>query len=92
MNKSKAIKVAESETLSISDLRKMLDARCVDGMSKVNPSLTAEQAINILARALHGRDSAEIPKAWHPDPYSRSGTMKHTKDVLIVANILRECT
>lgn len=92
MDKRAARKLAESETLSIGDLRKMITARRgALGMSRVNKSLTVEQAVDIFEGSIAGRDDAEVPKAWKLDPYSRHGAMKHTRDVLLITNILWEC-
>lgn len=92
MNKAAARKLAESETVSIGKLRQMIEEkRGSIGMSAVNKSFTIEQALDIYAAALGNRSDDEIPKAWRPDPYSRSGKMKPSGDSLIVTNILRDC-
>lgn len=84
--------MVESETLSIGDLRAMIAAtKGKVGMSKVNPSLPLSQTVEIFEAALEGRDDAEVPKAWRPDPYSHVGRRKPTRDANIVANILRDC-
>lgn len=92
MDKRKAKKLAETGTLSIGELRKIIAARSgVVGMSRVNPGFTIKQVTDIFAAALAGRDDAETPIAWRSDPYRRSGAMKHTRDVLTITNILWEC-
>lgn len=92
MNKRAARKLAESETLSIGDLRKMIAARRnVVGISRVNPLLTIEEAADIFEGSIAGREDTEVPKAWKPDPYSKTYALKHTRDVLLITNILWEC-
>lgn len=93
MNKNAAKLKAQSETLNIGDLRKMIsDAKPKGGMSKVNPAFPLERVCEIYEAALDGRADTEIPKAWKQDIYSRHpGAVKPSRDVLIVTNILRDC-
>lgn len=92
MGKQAAKKLAESETLSIGDLRRMIaKAKGSAALSSVNPQFTLDQTCDIYEAALQGRDDAEIPKAWRSDPYSATGAFKPTRDVLIITNICRDC-
>ncbi len=92
MGKQAAKKLAESETLSVGDLRAMIArARARGGMGTVNPTLTMDRVCGIYDAALEGRDDTEVPKAWRSDPYSSTGRLKPTRDALIVANICRDC-
>ncbi len=91
MNKRKAREKALEGTLSIGDLRTMIaDARGRGGMSHVNPAFELEDTLNIYDAAIKNRSDDEVPAAWRTDPYSRSGRMKPTGDVLLITNVLRD--
>lgn len=92
MNKKAAQELARSETLSIGDLRKMIDeGKSKGGMSSLNPSITMEMSHQIFSNVFEGRDDSEIPKAWQRDIYSRhADAQKPSRDFLIVTNILRD--
>jgi hypothetical protein len=100
MNRKSAQKLAQSETLTIGDLRHMIFAARVNQpicpwnprMSKVNPAIPHDRALDIYLAAIAGRPDDETPKAWRPDPYSRhAGAMKPSCDYFSVVNILRDC-
>lgn len=92
ISKLRAKKMAESETITIGQLRQMICARRGSGgMSAVNPAIPLDRVLDIYLGALEGRPEDEIPKAWRPDPYGRSGKMRATSDQLKVTNILRDC-
>ena len=91
MNKAKARKIALEGRLTVGDLRaKIAEARSIGGMSAVNPSIPRERTLNIYEAALAGRDDGETPAVWRPDPYSKTGAMKPTLDVMLITNILRD--
>ena len=93
MNKQAARKQALAGAVSIGELRAAINDAITSGrrISRVNPQFTLIEACRIYTAALEGRDDAEVPAALRPDPYSRSGAMKPTRDVLLITNILRDC-
>lgn len=92
VNKRQARKEAEAEKYTIGELRALATAaRDRGGMSSVNPAFTLQQTCDIYLAALKDRADVERPKAWRPNPYSRTGGMVHTRDVLSITNILRDC-
>ena len=94
MNKIAAKKAAQEEKFSVGQLRKMISERAgKGGASQVNPAIPIGRACEIYTAALEGRADDEMPRAWRRDPYSRRGdTVKPTRDVLLVTNILRDCS
>lgn len=91
MNKRAAKSLAESGTITVGQLRALIDgARARGGMSRVNPAIPLDRALDIYTGALAGRDAAEAPKGLVPDPY-RHNRSKPSRDSLIVTNILRDC-
>tara|TARA_Y100000310_G_scaffold325962_1_gene390231 strand:- start:373 stop:654 length:282 start_codon:yes stop_codon:yes gene_type:complete len=91
MNKRTARQKATEGGITIGGLRAMiLKARDRGGMSRVNPAFTLDQTLDIYERAIEGRADDEEPRTLRPDPYSRSGRMKPTGDVLLITNILRD--
>ena len=93
MNKRAARAKALEGTISIGELRGMImGARGQARMSNVNPAFPLEKVLDIYEAAIGGRTDAEVPKAWRTDPYSRSGRMKPTGDVLLITNILRDAS
>lgn len=92
ISRLRAKKLAEGETITIGQLRHMICARRGSGgMSAVNPAIPLDKVLDIYLGALEGRPEGDIPRAWRPDPYSRSGRMRATRDQIIVTNILRDC-
>jgi hypothetical protein len=90
MNKQTAKKMAQSNELSVGDLRKMIAAaRPRGGMSRVNPQFTLEQTCDIFEKALAGREDGEIPKGMRYDPYKNREMP--SRDSLMINNILRDC-
>ena len=90
MGKRAAKLLAQSETLTIRDLRAMIErSRAAGGMSSVNPAIPLEKTCEIFSAALDGRQDEEIPKAWRRDVYT--GRQKPSRDALIMVNILRDC-
>lgn len=92
MNKRDAKNKAQSGTLSVGDLRAMIKRARERGdiMSRVNPRVPMDRALDIYAAALASRDDAEVPAGLRPDPY-RHGRAVPTRDSLIIQNILRDC-
>ncbi|MCH8135852.1 MAG: hypothetical protein IIB77_07735 [Proteobacteria bacterium] len=90
MNKRQAKKEAFENDRSIGELRSLINAaRQRTGVSRLNKALTVEQCLDILERALDGRDNAEVPKGSTYNIYRyRQGL---SKDGILVHNILREC-
>ena len=77
--------------ISIGELRDFIkSARGQGVMSNVNPAFPLEDTLDIYERAIAGREDNEVPKAWRNDPYSLSGRMKPTADVLLITNVLRD--
>lgn len=93
MGRRAAQEKARAETVSIGELRAMIEAaRTRGGMGRVNPTLPMHQVCDIYERALDGRPDDEVPKAWRSDYYSRrDNAVKPSRDFLIVCNILRDC-
>jgi hypothetical protein len=82
MNKAKAMKMAEENTMTIRELRDLIAAaRGKGGQSRVKPQLAKEDALDIFEWAIADRLDDEIP----------AGTRDDTRDQLMIANILREC-
>lgn len=92
MNKQAARKVALEGKMSVGDLRRIISAkRGVGGMSRVNPAIPLERALDIYDAALAGHADEDVPEVWRVDPYSRRGTKKPTGAALTITNILRDC-
>lgn len=91
MNRRAAKEAANSFQGTIGELRAMIAASSRAGISTINPSLTKAQAVDIFAAALEGRADDERPAMFRPDPYSRRGHMRASRDHLLVHNIHREC-
>lgn len=85
MTKTEAHRRIDAGTLTWGDLKTML--RCEmggpDRVSTVNPGMTHEQALTILAAGIEARDDAAIVVG----PTSRTPN----RDRLVATNILREC-
>jgi hypothetical protein len=91
MNRREASRQATESTRSWGDLRRLIEAaRGRGGMSRLNPGLTHEQALDMLAAGIKGRPDDEVPTGLKDDIF-RPGRQKRTRDSLIVQNILREC-
>lgn len=91
MNKRAARQKAMEGGISIGELREMIaSARGRGGMSRVNPVFELERTLDIFDAAMRDRDAAEIPTTMRRDPYSRTGRLKPTRDVLLITNILRD--
>jgi hypothetical protein len=89
MDKYKAAALSKANKFSLGDLRQMIaNARTRGGMSRVNKSITIEQACDIYAAAFGTRHDDHIPSGLLPD---YRGIMRPTKDSLIIKNILRDC-
>jgi hypothetical protein len=92
MNKRDAKQKSCSGEITIGQLRAMIaKARGRGGMSRLNPAIPFERAADIYENALAGRLDNEKPVGMRPDPYSRVGALKPTRDALIISNILRDC-
>ena len=91
MNKRNARAAALENTMSIGALRAMIEAaRGRGGMSRVNPAIPLDRALDIYTAAIADRDPAERPAGMMPDPF-RAGRMQPTRDALLIGNILRDC-
>ena len=91
MNKREAVRQATESTRSFGELRRLIEAaRGRGGVSRVNPGIPREQALNILAAGIKDRPDDEVPPGLKDDIY-HPGAKKRTRDSLIVQNILREC-
>lgn len=85
MNKREAKRRAYEEDITVADLRRMIDAtRGRGGRSRVNPEFGLEMVLDMMARALDGKDDDMVLRN---EGIGRSGT----GHVMIVTNILREC-
>ena len=90
MNKVKAKQMAQSNAMTIRELRDLIEAARIDGMSRVNPTIPMAMAVDIYRRALGDRADDEVPQGLRFDVYKRRDVP--SKDFLIIANILRDCT
>ena len=94
VNKRMAKELARSNAFTVGELREMV-AKTLAGaagkMSKVNRDISLERVCQIYVRALDGHDDTEVLPAMVVDPYSRSGRMKPSRHVSLVANILKDC-
>ena len=90
MNKSKAMKMAEANTITIRELRELIaKARGRGGQSRVNPQFALEDILDIFERAIADRLDDEVPAGTRYDSFK--GHHVSTRDRLKIANILREC-
>lgn len=88
MNKRKAKTEAENNTKTWGELLKIVESGNKDGMSRVNPSLTREQAADLFKRMIGGRDLDEVPNGLRYDYIKDCYRISH--DGLGIQNILRE--
>ncbi len=79
MSRDEANELIDTGTLTFGELKARIADSRIDGVSRVNRSLTKWQALEILRKGITAR-----PDAARVDPRSR-------RDVLIARNVLREC-
>lgn len=92
MGKRSAQALAREERLSWGDLLCLVDKGPPDERSStVNSGLSIGYCRDLYRKIIAERSSEEKPRAWRPDIYSgRVGTVKPSKDFMIVTNILRD--
>lgn len=90
MNKTKARAEAAENKRSIGDLRALIADTRANGFSAVNPAIPKAKVLEIYAAALEGRPDDEVPSGTRVDVYT--GRTRPSRDALLIANILRDCT
>jgi len=90
MNKREARQLAETGSLTAAWLLELVaSARGKRVMSRVNPSVPFDRALDIYQAALSQRAPEQIVGGLKTDPYS--GRLRPTKDCLTAANVLVDC-
>ena len=88
MNKLKATKMAQNNKMTWLEISRYLDNQNLDGMSKLNPSLTRKQIHGIFKESFDGVDMSSIPAGMRYCGRRNKEVM--TIHALCIANILRE--
>lgn len=90
MNKRAARTESMASTITIGELKAMVaERRLRGGMSKVNPSFSAEQICDIYEGALKNRADDEVPQGMTYSAYKDKKVA--SRDSLMIRNILRDC-
>lgn len=89
MNKQKAKKLACANTLSVGELRELLDAAPTYAMSRVNTALPLPVAIGIYRDALAGRADDDVPDGMCWSAMYQCDMP--SQDSMLITNILRDC-
>ena len=80
--------MAQNNKMTWLEISRYLDNQNLDGMSKLNPSLTRKQAHEIFKGSLDGVDMSPIPAGMRYCGRRNNEVM--TSDAFGIANILRE--
>lgn len=91
MNQREATKQAKNNTLTWQQLKDMVDNQSGEGMSKVNPALTKQQALDIFSNYFDTIENMNaVPKGSHISIFNDK--VRLTSNGCAIRNILIECS